>query len=349
MRIGVVSVQVPFVFGGAEIHSVNLVDQLRLRGHEAELITFPFKWYPPSEIVNSIAISRMIDLTESNGKKIDRIIGLKFPAYLIPHHNKVLWILHQHRTAYDLWDHPTFGDLINFPDGRSVRDIIHHSDRSFIPESKAIFSNSSNISERLWKFNRISSQILYHPPSNQNLFYHNEPSEYLYFPSRITKLKRQDLVISALAACREPVRIVFSGEPESAEYMDELRSSVCRNKLDERISWLGFVSESEKYKLYAECLAVIYPPIDEDYGYITLEAMLSNKAVITTSDSGGPLEFVIPGETGLVATPEAISLAAIMDEAWRNRHRTIAMGHAARNHYESMGISWDNAIEALTS
>ena len=41
-----------------------------------------------------------------------------------------------------------------------------------------------------------------------------------------------------------------------------------------------------------EALGVIFPPLDEDYGYVTLEAMLAAKPVITCTDSGGPLEFV---------------------------------------------------------
>lgn len=349
MRIGVVSVQVPFVRGGAEVHAENLVTQLRARSHEAELITIPFKWYPPQQIVNTIATSRMIDLTEANGVKIDRLIGLKFPAYLIPHPDKVLWILHQHRTAYELWDHPSFGDLIRFPDGQAVREAIHYADNKFLPDAKAIYANSQNVSDRLWKFNRVSAPPLYHPPANAEDFYRGEPSDYFYFPSRITRLKRQDLVLAALAACREPVCVVFSGLPESSEYMAELTAAVARHQLESRVRWAGFVSDFEKRKLYADCLAVVYPPIDEDYGYVTLEAMLSHKAVVTTTDAGGPLEFLQSGETGLVAPPEPEALAAILDDAWRSRARMAEMGDAARTHYQALNISWDNVVDMLTA
>lgn len=344
-----VSVQVPFVHGGAEVHAQNLIGALRKRGFETELITLPFKWYPPQSIIDTIAMTRMLDLTEANGVRIDRMIGLKFPAYLVPHPNKVLWILHQHRTAYELWDHPAFGDLIHFPDGKAVRNAIRYADNAFLPEAKAIFANSQNVSDRLYRFNRILAPPLYHPPGNADLFYTASPEDYFYFPSRITRLKRHDLVIAALARCQEPVRVVFSGSPESTAYMSELETEVRRHGLEERVTWRGFVSDSEKLKLYAECLAVIYPPVDEDYGYITLEAMLAAKAVLTTSDAGGPLEFVVPGETGLVAEPDADALAAVMDSAWRNRNNTVAMGVSGRVHYAAMGISWDNVVDVLTS
>ena len=133
MRILIATVQVPFVRGGAEVHGENLRDALRRAGHEAEIVAVPFKWYPPERILDTMLSCRLMDLTESSGVKVDVLIGLKFPAYLIPHPNKVLWILHQHRAAYDLWGHQ-FGDLHRFPNGSQIREAIEHADRKLIPE-----------------------------------------------------------------------------------------------------------------------------------------------------------------------------------------------------------------------
>ena len=349
MRIGVVTAQVPFVQGGAEVHAANLVDQLRQRGIDAELISLPFKWYPPQAIINSMAMARLVDLTESNGLRIDRIIGLKFPAYLIPHPNKVLWVLHQHRTAYELWDHPEYGDLINFPDGKAVRDAIRYADEKFLPEARAIYANSKNVAERMRRFNDVSATPLYHPPADAELFYTAEAQDYFYFPSRITRLKRQDLVIAAIARCRQPVRVVFSGMAESDAFMAELLDLIRRHDLQQRVEWRGFIPDEEKRRLYAECLAVVYPPVDEDYGYITLEAMLAGKAVVTTRDSGGPTEFVVDSETGLLADADPGSLALLLDEMWAGRDRVRAMGRAGADRFAKLKISWDNVIDVLTS
>lgn len=349
MKIGVVSTQVPFVHGGAEVHAANLIRQLQQRGVEAELITLPFKWYPPAAIIDAMAMSRLADLTEANGHRIDRIIGLKFPAYLVPHPNKVLWVLHQHRTAYELWDHPEFGDLRNFPEGKAVRDAIRHADERFLPEAKAIYANSRNVADRMRRFNAVSATPLYHPPADADQFYSAPAQNYLFFPSRITRLKRQDLVLAALAHCEHPVRVVFAGSPEADDYMVELNGLVRRHALDQRVEWLGFISNDEKRRRYAECLGVIYPPVDEDYGYITLEAMLSGKPVITTRDAGGPMEFVVENETGVVGDPTAQELAALMDELWVDRDRARQMGRAAASHYAGMGISWDHVVDVLTS
>lgn len=349
MRIGVVSVQVPFVEGGAEVHARNLLREFKARRITADLITLPFKWYPAQALLDGIAMARLTDLTESNGQKIDRIIGLKFPAYLVPHPDKVLWILHQHRSAYELWDHPAFGDLIDLPQGRAVRDAVRHADNTFIPEARAVYANSRTVAERLARNNGIASAPLYHPPGGAELFRPGEAEDYFFFPSRLTPIKRQDLVIQALGRCREPVRVVFAGAPDSPQYVEELKARATRLRLGDRVVWKGFTSEADKIALYANCLGVVYPPVDEDYGYITLEAMLAHKPVITTLDAGGPLEFIVDGATGLVVDPRPEALAAAMDQLWRDRVAAREMGKAGHAVYHDRRISWDTVVDVLTS
>jgi glycosyltransferase involved in cell wall biosynthesis len=347
MRIAVVSSQVPFIHGGAEIHAANLIQALHKAGHKAELVAIPFKWYPASTLLDHMTLCRMIDLSESAGQPIDLVIGLKFPAYLVPHPNKVLWILHQHRTAYELWSHPTFGDLIHDPQGLTVRDAIHAADRRFIPESRAVYANSRNVAKRLQHYCGVASEPLYHPPSGPERFYFAEAERYLFFPSRINPMKRQSLVVEALGYCRHQVKVVFAGTPDTPAVMTDLKQLAARLRVEDRLEWRGHISDQEKFDLYARCLGVIYPPVDEDYGYITLEAMLARKPVITTSDAGGPLEFIEHGVSGLVgeATPQA--LAAHMDELWSDPARAARWGRAGRDMYESLNISWEHAVETL--
>src|SRR6266542_3015869 len=142
MRIAVVHPQTPFVWGGAEVHSASIVRALRDAGHDVEIVSVFFKWYPAAELVHQVGMWRSVDLTESNGMTIDMVIALKFPAYLVKHPNKVVWLIHQHRTAYELWDHPVYADLSREPDGAHVREIIHRADRLGLAEAKHIFTNS---------------------------------------------------------------------------------------------------------------------------------------------------------------------------------------------------------------
>jgi glycosyltransferase involved in cell wall biosynthesis len=311
-----------------------------------EIVTIPLKWYPPERLLDAIRICRLIDLTECAGGRVDLLIGLKFPAYYIPHPNKVLWILHQHRAAYDLWGHQ-FGDLHRFPDAARVRQAIEQADREFLPEARAIFANSANVARRLKAYCGIEARPLYHPPPHAEDFYCSEPGDYLLCPSRLVKVKRQELVVEALRHTKNPVEVYFTGVADEAAYEGELRSLARRLELDQRVLWLRTVSEEDKIRYYAQSLGVVFPPVDEDLGYVTLEAMLASKPVITCVDSGGPLEFVLPWKTGLVVEPTVHSLAEAMDILWENREQAKAWGRAARKHYASLNISWQDVVEKL--
>lgn len=346
MRILIATVQVPFIRGGAEVHAEGLRDALCAAGHEAEILAIAFKWYPPEKILDHILACRLLDVSEVAGTRVDRLIGLRFPAYLIPHPNKVLWILHQHRTAYELWDHP-LSDLVYYPNGSQVRDAIEQADRNLIPEARAVFANSRNVAQRLKRFCDIDSTPLYHPPPNADKFYSSSAKDYLFFPSRLCIPKRQELALKALALTRNPVRVCFAGISDHPDYTEKLQSLARKVKVNKRVEWLGGISEDEKLSRYASALAVVYPPIDEDYGYVTLEAMLASKPVITCDDSGGPLEFVVNRETGLIAEPTPEALASAFDFVWENRDKAGAWGCAGRDRYQSLNLSWSNVIQKL--
>jgi glycosyltransferase involved in cell wall biosynthesis len=345
MRILIATVKVPFVRGGAEIHAEGLRYVLRAEGHEAEIVAIPFKWYPPERILDQILACRLLDLTESAGMPVDRLIGLKFPAYFIPHPNKVLWLLHQHRPAYDLWN-AVGGDLIHYPNGEQICQAIQWADQELIPEAKAIFTNSRNVSRRLKEFCGIDSAPLYHPPPCAEHFYVSDAEAYLFFPSRLQPLKRQALALEALSHTRH-VRVRFAGTADHPAYAEELQRLARKLHIHQRVEWLGHVTEEEKRSLYARALGVIFPPVDEDYGYVTLEAMLASKPVITCTDSGGPLEFVRDGETGLIAEPTPAALATAMDILWENQDQAKTLGAMGRAHYDRLEISWSKVVERL--
>ena len=346
MRIVIATVQIPFVTGGAESHAAGLRAALIQEGHEAEIVTVPFNPAVPERIADQMLACRLLDLTEIHGTRVDRLIGLKFPAYLIPHPNKVVWVLHQHRAAYDLWDYP-FEDLSASPAGLIVREAIRRGDQ-LLTEAKTVFANSKNIANRLGHFCRINATPLYHPPPHaEEFFCADRTDEYFFFPSRFSASKRQSLVLEALALTREKVRVRFAGVADSAEYGKRLRQLAARLGVEARIEWLGQISEEQKREEYARALAVIFPPVDEDYGYITLEAMLSSKAVVTCEDSGGPLEFVLPRKTGLVTKPTAAALAEALDELWQDRALALKLGRAGRESYERLGLSWTEVVKKL--
>lgn len=346
MRILITTTQVPFVYGGAEIHARQLQLALQKAGHEAEIAAIPFRWYPPELILDHLLACRLLDVEDFSGVKVDRVIGLKFPAYHIRHPRKTLWVLHQYRTAFDLWNTPQ-ADLAQYANGRTIREAILEVETKFLREARAIFCNSANVARRMKEFCQIEAPPLYHPPQNAELFRNAEAEDFFFFPSRICALKRQELVLEALAQTRNPVPCQFAGKPDTPEFGEDLRRKARQLGLGRRVSWLGMVDEAEKVDLYARCLGVIFPPLDEDYGYITLEAMLSAKPVITCQDSGGPLEFVRDGESGIVcaATPE--SLAGALDRLWEDRAWARAAGCAGRQILSDLQIDWPHTVKKL--
>ena len=134
MNILICTAQVPFVSGGAELHVANLKRALIEAGHEADVVALPFKWYPPREIIRSALAWRMLDVTEANGKPVDMVIGMKFPAYLVEHPRKVLWVIHQYRSAYDMAG-TDYDDLHSYADGAATKMFVKHVDEKFIPRA----------------------------------------------------------------------------------------------------------------------------------------------------------------------------------------------------------------------
>ena len=344
MKIAIATVQVPFITGGAEIHARMLRDELIKRGHEADIITIPFKWYPPERIVDCMLMARMIDLTEVNGQKIDLVIAMKFPAYYIEHPNKILWMLHQHRQAYELWNTP-YGDLDKMKMGVEVRRVIIDCDNKFIPKAKKIFTNSATVAERLRRYNNINSTPLYHPPDNFEMLHSSNFGDYIFYPSRIDKIKRQTLLVSALKYCKSPARVILAGSHDP-RLLDEIKSIIKRDEISNRVEFRGFVSDEEKIALYSKCLGVYSGPYQEDYGYVTLEAFFSEKPVITHPDSGGPLEFVNEN-TGFIVDPRPEEIAQAIDKLYYNRDLAKKLGKNGRELMEKLKIDWNYIVGRL--
>ena len=347
MRIAVCHPQTPFVRGGAETHAEQLVRALREAGHEAELVLVAGKWYPGAELVHQMAVWRSMELSESNGLPIDVVIPLKFPAYLIHHERKIVWLIHQHRTAYELWDHPQYADLSRQTEGVLVRDTIHVADRVALGEAKRVFANSKNVQRRLWESLRIPSEPLYHrsPLTEQLLTQEAGPyGDFVVFPSRFESLKRQGIVVDAMRHAKTGVRLVLVGRgPDEGA----LRRQIEEHGLGDRVSIEVGVSDDRLAELMLNALAVYYGPFDEDYGYVTLEGFAARRPVVTLSDSGGPLEFVQDGETGLVTSPDPSAVAEAFDRLFADRTLASRMGGAGRELLESEVPAWPEVVARL--
>jgi glycosyltransferase involved in cell wall biosynthesis len=335
--------QVPFTTGGAESHVRGLREAFERAGYEAEVAALPFSWNPPDEIVRSTIAWRLLTVTEANGRPIDLVIGMKFPAYLVEHPNKVLWILHQHRSAYNLRG-TVFDDLSTHADGPLVRAFIQRCDDRFIPHARKVFANSRAVADRLRRYNGIASEPLYHPPPRAADLRAGTSGDYVLYPSRVEPQKRQHLLIEAMRLCKTPVRAVLAG---SVRDPDETAAAIARANVADRVTVTGRVDERRLIDLYADALAVAYLPFDEDLGYVPLEGMAAAKPVITVSDAGGGSEFVEDGGTGYVTDASPAAIAQRLDELYADRTRAAGLGRRGRDKYDALNLSWDAVVERL--
>jgi glycosyltransferase involved in cell wall biosynthesis len=336
-RILVASAQVPFASGGAERHARGLVRELQARGHEVDLVQVPFKWYPREEILTSALAWRLLDLSEADGKRVDLLVPLKFPSYLARHENKVVWLIHQFRQAYDRFGTPE-SDFTATPADMRWRELVQSSDATGLGEAKKVFTNSRNTAERLRRFNGIEGEPLYHPPPLAGRYRAGEMGRWALAVGRLDRWKRMDLAIRAAAMGR--FRLVVAGEGADKERLVSIAAEIGAD-----VELKGAVSDEELLELYASCGAVLFTPADEDYGYIALEAFLSRKPVVTCTDSGGPLELVTDGENGRVAAPEPGPLAEAARSILEAPDLARAMGE--RGFERVRGITWEAAVEAL--
>jgi glycosyltransferase involved in cell wall biosynthesis len=334
--------QVPFVTGGAEYHVRELVRQLRTAGFDTELVSVPFKWYPKAEILAHAAAWRLLDLGESNGRTIDLVIATKFPTYFVRHPHKVTWLIHQYRAAYELAGTP-YSDFAHTDEDVALRAELVALDTSMLGECRRLFTNSGNTARRVARYNGVDARPLYHPPRLAGVLRSGPAESYVLSVGRLETVKRVDLAIGALAFAPRDLSLRVAG---TGTQRRELEALAVRAGVADRVHFLGDVSDEELVALYAGALGVIFPPYDEDYGYVTLEAFLARKPVVTTTDAGGPLEFVSNGENGLVSEPSAEALGEALGTLAADRARAAAMGEAGYD--RARAISWAGVIEQLT-
>jgi glycosyltransferase involved in cell wall biosynthesis len=344
MKIAVLNNCVPFVSGGAEHLADALCRKLIEFGHQATLIRIPFRWEPPNRIVECMLACRLLRVPN-----VDRVIALKFPAYYVPHDDKVLWLLHQFRQAYDLWGTPYQG-LPNTSDGLRVRNTILQADNAHLSQANRIYTNSAVTSGRLMRFNGIPSTVLHPPLMEPDQFRCGDYGDYVFLPGRITASKRQHLVVESMRHVSTRVKLIVAGKEEAEEDIQRIRSSIRDFGLSDRVTLINrFISEQEKVELMAGALCCAYIPYDEDsYGYVALESYLSRKPVVTCTDSGGTDLLVKDGITGCLVPPEARAIAKALDSLYSDRQRARKMGEEGRRLVQQLDISWERVIHALT-
>lgn len=340
--IAVVTSSPPFAEGGHLVMARELVRALREAGHETGLIVTPQNRFGQQGSAYLAAWCTDVQLAHEE-KKVDQVISLRFPGYAVQHPNHVLWLNHRMREYYDLWDQ--FSSHLSWKGKikeRTRRALIHRVDKHLFNRMQRRYVISGTVQARLKRFGNIQSDVLY-PPPPMRAYRHDGYGDYIFGVSRLSPLKRFDLVLRALA---EPVaasiKCVIAGEGAELERLQALASHL---DIEHRVQFVGRVSDDEMIEHLARCRAVVFPPFNEDYGFVTVEAYMCGKAVITCTDSGGPSELVRDGETGFVTAPTPEGLAEAMRKLVDDRNLAQRMGEAG--HGVAVQMTWAKAIDQL--
>lgn len=321
-----------------------LVQALREAGHAAGLVVTPQNRF--GRQASAYLATWLTDVGSSEGRPVDQVISLRYPSYAVRHPNHVCWLNHTMREYYDLWPRFSAGlGQASLVKERARRALIHTADRYLLTRNvRRLFVQSRTIQRRLAMWPELTSTVLY-PPAPQRPYRHEGWGDYVFMVSRLTPLKRADLLIDALA---QPdgagIRAVIAGEGEDHA---RLRARIAERGLGDRVTLTGRLADAEVIAHLARCRAVCFPPLDEDYGFVTAEAFASHKAVLTCRDSGGPAELVEDGVTGWITDPSPAALARALRRVMTEPGAAERMGEAA--FAAGARLTWAEAVRALTS
>jgi glycosyltransferase involved in cell wall biosynthesis len=342
-RIIVATASPPFAEGGHLVMARELVRALEECGHRAALVVTPQNRFGRQASGYLAAWCTDVGIAHE-GRTVDQVISLRFPAYAVRHDNHVVWLNHRMREYYDLWEQ--FSSSLsakNRVKEGARRALIHRVDRYLLTRrARRLFVISATVQARLRRWGGYESQVLY-PPPPKRAYRHDGYGDYIFGVSRLTPLKRFDLVLRALA---EPVashvRCVIAGEGAEAEALVRLSRQL---DVADRVQFVGRIDDATLIDHLARCRAVVFPAFNEDYGFVTVEAFSCAKAVVTCRDSGGPAELVRDGVNGLVSDPTPEALARALRTISNDRNLATRMGEAGAA--DAAGMTWPGAVEQL--
>jgi glycosyltransferase involved in cell wall biosynthesis len=342
MRVALFNTFTPFVRGGAEILVDDLMDQLKKNGHEVDLFKIPFPNNFELPLQQTILSARMLRFDQ-----YDILITFKFPAYSAKHPRKVMWMFHQFRQVYEL-----FGEQYGLNDddlGNAIRSIIMRADQKDISDAYCIFTNAQEVTNRLWNYNQIASEVLNPPLKEYHNYYCGKTGDYIYYPSRITNIKRQHLAVEAMRYVKTDVKLIISGKCDEPGYVEELTRVVKKYGLEKKVTLINeWLEDDIKIDYVANSLALLYIPYKEDScGFVSMEAFYSSKPVITCHDSGGTIELIDHKRTGLFSESSPKELAKAMDELFMDKDATKRMGEDARVEIIKREYTWERTIRRL--
>jgi len=340
--LAIVTSSPPDSDGGHLVIARALVQAARDQGHDAHLVTTAD--YGFGRTYRSYRANWTADVQRVDGRRVDQVISLRYPSFAVRHPRHVCWLNHTMREYYDLW--PRLAGSISARarlKERLRRFGIHAVDRWLLTRTVTeVVAQSPTIQRRLVEDFGIHADVLM-PPPPPRAYRCEDYGDYIFAVSRLTPLKRIDLLIRALA---EPVayrvRAVVAGEGESRTQLEALAADL---GVANRVTFVGRIDDRALVEYYARCRAVCFAPVNEDYGFVTVEAFASCKPVVTCRDSGGPVDLVVDGENGIVCEPTAAALAGALVRLTEDVAFAERLGDAGAARVAS--LTWPDTINRL--
>ncbi len=340
--LAVVTSSPPDTEGGHLVIARAIVAAARDCGHDARLVVTPD--YGFGRQAKSYLANWRVDVHAAAGARVDQVISLRYPSYAVRHDAHVCWLNHTMREYYDLW--PRFSSMISRRGRvkeRVRRALLHAADGWLLNHHVTnVIAQSRTIQRRLAAELGVAAEVLW-PPPPPRAYRCDGYGPSFFTVSRLTPLKRLDLLVRAAAepAARH-VTIRIAGEGESRDGLERLIRDLGVGK---RVTLLGRIGEDEMIAELAACRAVVFAPFDEDYGFVTVEAFASSKAVVTCADSGGPTELVRDEESGLVCEPAPAAIASALARLHEDARLAERLGANAAA--QAAAMTWPAAIDRL--
>ena len=202
-----------------------------------------------------------------------------------------------------------------------------------------ILGISKEIKRRIKRDYHRESEVFY-PGVDPEKYGAGKYGDYILSVTRMVSAKRPKMIAESMRYVKnKKVKMIFVGAGPDKELIQEMAKKI------PNIEIKGFVSEKELGGLYSNCLAAIYVPINEDYGYAPIEAGVSGKATIGVNE-GGLKETIVDGKTGFLingVTPQKI--AEKIDLLINNKKLAEKMGKAAKEYCKK--FYWQKTLNFL--
>lgn len=215
-----------------------------------------------------------------------------------PHTHHISYVHSPMRPAWDSY-HSYLSQRTKNPIVQAVvRNFLHKIrqwDRLGADRVDTFIANSENVANRIQKYYRRDSQVIYPPVDVAHIEPQAEHQGYFLVVSRLSYYKRIDLAIKACNQLGLPLKVIGVGD----EYQNLKAMS------GPTVELLGWQDDKQKFEYLQNARALIFPG-EEDLGIVPIEAMAAGKPVIAYG-KGGLLETVIPNKTGIFFTEQTVA------------------------------------------